>query len=37
MTQQLLRSALAQGDGELDYAAIIRTMEPSAGLPPSLE
>ena len=34
MTQQLMRSALAQGDGEQDYAAIIKTVERSAGLPP---
>lgn len=34
LTQQLLRSALAQGDGQLDYAAIIRTAERSAGLAP---
>lgn len=34
MTQQLLRSAMAQGDGQLDYAAIIRTAERSAGLAP---
>ncbi|GAC1390080.1 MAG: NAD(P)-dependent oxidoreductase [Variovorax sp.] len=37
LTQQLLRSALAQGDGQQDYAAIIKTAERSAGLDPSPE
>jgi 3-hydroxyisobutyrate dehydrogenase-like beta-hydroxyacid dehydrogenase len=34
MTQQLMRSAVAQGDGLQDYAAIIKTAERSAGLAP---
>ena len=34
MTQQLMRSAVAQGDGQQDYAAIIKTAERSAGLDP---
>ena len=34
MTQQLMRSAVAQGDGQQDYAAIIKSAERSAGLPP---
>jgi 3-hydroxyisobutyrate dehydrogenase-like beta-hydroxyacid dehydrogenase len=34
MTQQLMRSAVAQGDGQQDYAAIIKTAERSAGLAP---
>jgi 3-hydroxyisobutyrate dehydrogenase len=37
MTQQLMRSAMAQGDGRQDYAAIIKTAERNAGLPPTLE
>ena len=32
LTQQLMQAAMAQGDGFLDYAAIIRTVERSAGL-----
>jgi 3-hydroxyisobutyrate dehydrogenase len=32
LTQQLMHAAMAQGDGLLDYAAIIRTVERSAGL-----
>jgi 3-hydroxyisobutyrate dehydrogenase-like beta-hydroxyacid dehydrogenase len=31
-TQQWMQAAIAQGDGELDYAAIIRVVERSAGL-----
>ena len=31
MTQQLMRAAIAQGDGELDYAAIIRAMTRASG------
>ncbi len=34
MTQQLMRSAVAQGDGQQDYAAIIKSVERSAALPP---
>ncbi len=34
LTQQLMRSAMAQGDGQQDYAAIIKTAERSAGLAP---
>lgn len=33
LTCQLLQAALAQGDGQDDYAAIIKTVERSAGLP----
>jgi 3-hydroxyisobutyrate dehydrogenase-like beta-hydroxyacid dehydrogenase len=33
LTLQLMHAAMAQGDGELDYAAIIRVVERSAGLP----
>ncbi len=32
MTHQLLHAAMAQGDGQHDYAAIIKTVERSAGL-----
>lgn len=32
-TRQLMAAAQAQGDGELDYAAIIRVLQRSAGLP----
>jgi 3-hydroxyisobutyrate dehydrogenase-like beta-hydroxyacid dehydrogenase len=32
LTQQLMHTAVAQGDGQLDYAAIIRAVERSAGL-----
>ena len=32
LTQQLMHAALAQGDGQQDYAAIIKTVERSAGL-----
>jgi 3-hydroxyisobutyrate dehydrogenase len=32
LTQQLMHAAMAQGDALLDYAAIIRTVERSAGL-----
>jgi 3-hydroxyisobutyrate dehydrogenase len=32
LTQQLMHAAMAQGDGLLDYAAIIRSVERSAGL-----
>ncbi|MDW5442155.1 NAD-binding protein [Polaromonas sp. SM01] len=32
LTQQLMVAALAQGDGQQDYAAIIKTVERSAGL-----
>jgi len=31
-TQQWMQSAIAQGDGELDYAAIIKVVERAAGL-----
>lgn len=31
-TQQWMQAAIAQGDGELDYAAIIKVVERSAGL-----
>ena len=34
MTQQLMRSAIAQGDGQQDYAAIIKCAERGAGLTP---
>jgi 3-hydroxyisobutyrate dehydrogenase-like beta-hydroxyacid dehydrogenase len=34
MTQQLMRAAMAQGDGQQDYAAIIKAAERSAGLQP---
>ena len=34
MTQQLMRSAMALGDGQDDYAAIIKTAERAAGLAP---
>ena len=34
MTQQMMRSAMAHGDGQQDYAAIIKTAERSAGLAP---
>jgi 3-hydroxyisobutyrate dehydrogenase-like beta-hydroxyacid dehydrogenase len=37
LTLQLMHAAMAQGDGELDYAAIIRVVERSAGLPTQLE
>lgn len=33
MTRQLMQAALAQGDALLDYAAIIKVVERSAGLP----
>ncbi|WP_096698021.1 NAD(P)-dependent oxidoreductase [Polaromonas sp. AER18D-145] len=33
LTYQLMQAALAQGDGQDDYAAIIKTVERSAGLP----
>ena len=32
LTQQLMHTAIAQGDAALDYAAIIRAVERSAGL-----
>lgn len=32
-TRQLMSAAQAQGDGELDYAAIIRVLQRAAGLP----
>ncbi len=32
LTQQWMQSAIAQGDGELDYAAIIKVVERAAGL-----
>ena len=32
-TQQLMRAAIAQGDGELDYAAIIRALSRASGQP----
>lgn len=32
-TRQLMAAAQAQGDGELDYAAIIRVLQRAAGLP----
>jgi 3-hydroxyisobutyrate dehydrogenase-like beta-hydroxyacid dehydrogenase len=32
LTHQLMHAAMAQGDGLMDYAAIIRTVERSAGL-----
>ena len=34
LTHQLMHAAMAQGDGLLDYAAIIRAVERSAGLNP---
>ena len=34
LTRQLMHAAMAQGDALLDYAAIIRTVERSAGLTP---
>jgi 3-hydroxyisobutyrate dehydrogenase len=34
LTHQLMHAAMAQGDALLDYAAIIRTVERSAGLTP---
>ena len=34
MTQQLMRAAVAQGDGELDYASIIRVMQRATGVKP---
>jgi 3-hydroxyisobutyrate dehydrogenase len=34
LTHQLMHAAMAQGDGLLDYAAIIRAVERSAGLSP---
>jgi 3-hydroxyisobutyrate dehydrogenase len=34
MTEQLMRSAMALGDGQEDYAAIIKTAERAAGLAP---
>ena len=34
LTQQLMRSALAHGDGLQDYAALIKVVERSAGLEP---
>ena len=37
LTLQLMYAAMAQGDGALDYAAIIRVVERSAGLPPQLD
>ena len=37
MTQQLMRAAMAQGDGQQDYAAIIKAAERSAGLAPMPE
>lgn len=36
LTQQLMHAAMAQGDGQDDYAAIIKTVERSAGLPTEL-
>jgi 3-hydroxyisobutyrate dehydrogenase len=36
LTLQALHAAVAQGDGELDYAAIIRAAERAAGLPTEL-
>jgi len=32
LTQALMHTAIAQGDAALDYAAIIRSVERSAGL-----
>ncbi len=37
MTRQLMQAALAQGDSLLDYAAIIKTVERSAGLATELD
>jgi 3-hydroxyisobutyrate dehydrogenase-like beta-hydroxyacid dehydrogenase len=37
LTQQLMRSAIAQGEGQQDYAAIIKTAERGAGLDPMPE
>jgi 3-hydroxyisobutyrate dehydrogenase len=37
LTQQLMYAAMAQGDGQDDYAAIIKTVERSAGLDTALE
>lgn len=37
MTQQLMRAAMAQGDGQQDYAAIIKAAERGAGLAPMPE
>ena len=37
MTQQLMQAAVAQGDALDDYAAIIKAVERSAGLPTQLE
>ncbi|MDP2450566.1 MAG: NAD(P)-dependent oxidoreductase [Polaromonas sp.] len=37
LTYQLLHAALAQGDGQDDYAAIIKTVERSAGLDTRLQ
>jgi 3-hydroxyisobutyrate dehydrogenase-like beta-hydroxyacid dehydrogenase len=34
MTQQLMRSAMALGAGQEDYAAIIKTAERAAGVEP---
>ncbi len=37
MTHQLMQAAMAQGDGQDDYAAIIKAVERSAGLATSLQ
>ena len=37
MTHQLMHAAMAQGDGQDDYAAIIKTVERGAGLSTTLE
>ncbi|MDP3412257.1 MAG: NAD(P)-dependent oxidoreductase [Polaromonas sp.] len=37
LTQQLMHAAMAHGDGQDDYAAIIKTVERSAGLDTALE
>lgn len=37
LTHQLMHAAMAQGDGENDYAAIIKTVERSAGLSTDLQ
>jgi 3-hydroxyisobutyrate dehydrogenase-like beta-hydroxyacid dehydrogenase len=37
LTHQLMHAAVAQGDGLEDYAAIIKSVERSAGLPTQLE
>ncbi|MDP1564932.1 MAG: NAD(P)-dependent oxidoreductase [Polaromonas sp.] len=37
LTQQLMHAAMAQGDAQEDYAAIIKTVERSAGLDTALE